>query len=50
MSAGFELQLAPRPAPSVPVRDADWHRAARTAVLLSWASLAYMAVEGGIGV
>jgi divalent metal cation (Fe/Co/Zn/Cd) transporter len=50
MSAGFELPLAPRPAPSTPVRDADWHRAARTAVLLSWASLAYMAVEGGVGV
>jgi divalent metal cation (Fe/Co/Zn/Cd) transporter len=33
-----------------PARDADWHRAARMAVLLSWVSLFYMAVEGGVGV
>lgn len=37
-------------APAAPARDADWQRAARTAVLLSWISLAYMGVEGGIGV
>lgn len=37
------------PAP-VPVRDAEWLRAARIAVWLSWASLFYMAVEGGVGV
>ncbi len=35
---------------AAPVRDADWHRAARMAVVLSWASLFYMAVEGGVGV
>jgi divalent metal cation (Fe/Co/Zn/Cd) transporter len=53
-NAGFELPLAgtsaPPVAPSAPVRDADWQRAARMAVLLSWASLFYMAVEGGVGV
>ena len=38
-------------APSAaPVRDAGWERAARTAVALSWASLFYMAIEGGVGV
>jgi divalent metal cation (Fe/Co/Zn/Cd) transporter len=37
-------------APPAPVKDARWHRAARHAVLLSWFSLAYMAVEGGVGV
>jgi divalent metal cation (Fe/Co/Zn/Cd) transporter len=31
-------------------RDAGWERAARLAVILSWVSLAYMAVEGGVGV
>ncbi len=45
MSSGFELPLA-----ASPVRDADWQRAARMAVALSWASLAYMGVEGGVGV
>ena len=43
---GFELPMAA----AAPVRDADWQRAARMAVLLSWASLFYMAVEGGVGV
>jgi divalent metal cation (Fe/Co/Zn/Cd) transporter len=37
-------------APAAPVRDAGWHRAARMAVILSWLSLAYMGVEGGVGV
>jgi divalent metal cation (Fe/Co/Zn/Cd) transporter len=37
-------------APAAPVRDAGWHRAARMAVALSWVSLFYMAVEGGVGV
>jgi divalent metal cation (Fe/Co/Zn/Cd) transporter len=49
MSARFELPMttaAPQPA----VRDADWHRAARLAVVLSWLSLFYMAIEGGVGV
>ena len=41
--AGLQLPLAP-------ARDAAWERAARTAVLLSWVSLFYMAVEGGVGV
>jgi divalent metal cation (Fe/Co/Zn/Cd) transporter len=40
---GFELPIAP-------ARDAGWERAARAAVLLSWVSLAYMGVEGGVGV
>jgi divalent metal cation (Fe/Co/Zn/Cd) transporter len=44
----FELPMAP--AHAAPVRDADWERAARMAVLLSWLSLAYMGVEGGVGV
>lgn len=35
---------------TTPVRDADWQRAARMAVVLSWASLFYMAIEGGVGV
>lgn len=33
-----------------PVRDAGWHRAARTARLLSWLSLVYMAAEGALAV
>lgn len=37
-------------AAAAPVRDASWHRAARLAVVLSWASLAYMGAEGGVGV
>jgi divalent metal cation (Fe/Co/Zn/Cd) transporter len=52
-NAGFELPMAATSAPgapSAPVRDADWERAARLAVLLSWASLLYMAIEGGVGV
>jgi divalent metal cation (Fe/Co/Zn/Cd) transporter len=36
--------------PIVPARDARWERAARWAVALSWISLVYMAVEGGVGV
>ena len=51
MSAGFELPLVATPAvASAPVRDAEWQRAARRAVLLSWVSLFYMGVEGGVGV
>jgi divalent metal cation (Fe/Co/Zn/Cd) transporter len=41
---------APPAVPTAPVRDADWQRAARAAVFLSWASLFYMAIEGGVGV
>jgi divalent metal cation (Fe/Co/Zn/Cd) transporter len=50
---GFELPMAATSAvatPPPPVRDAAWERAARMAVVLSWASLFYMAVEGGVGV
>jgi divalent metal cation (Fe/Co/Zn/Cd) transporter len=35
---------------ATPVRDAGWQRAARMAVALSWTSLFYMAIEGGVGV
>jgi len=38
------------PMATTPARDAGWHRAARLAVALSWASLFYMAIEGGVGV
>jgi divalent metal cation (Fe/Co/Zn/Cd) transporter len=39
------------PDPARPVRrDANWHRDARTALALSWASLAWMTLEGAIGV
>ena len=50
---GVELPIAVRSAPAsepAPVRDAAWERAARMAVVLSWASLVYKAVEGGDGV
>jgi divalent metal cation (Fe/Co/Zn/Cd) transporter len=50
MSAGFGLPLAAPPTPAAPLRDAGWLRAARRAVVLSWASLFYMAIEGGVGV
>jgi divalent metal cation (Fe/Co/Zn/Cd) transporter len=52
-SPGFELPMAAtvaQEAATGPIRDAAWERAARMAVLLSWASLFYMAVEGGVGV
>lgn len=43
----FELPVVPAASP----RDAaGWERAARWAVALSWISLVYMAVEGGVGV
>lgn len=38
------------PAPPAPRRDADWHRTAGRARLLSWFSLAYMAAEGTIAI
>ena len=47
MSTGFELPIS---GTAAPLRDADWQRAARMAVLLSWVSLLYMAVEGAVGV
>src|SRR3954447_4372464 len=46
----LELPMASAHVHAAPVRDAGWERAARTAVLLSWASLFYMGVEGGVGV
>jgi predicted Co/Zn/Cd cation transporter (cation efflux family) len=46
---GLELPMAAATT-AAPPRDADWQRAARMAVLLSWASLFYMAIEGGVGV
>jgi divalent metal cation (Fe/Co/Zn/Cd) transporter len=48
--SGLELPLAGHAHPRAPARDAGWQRAARMAVLLSWASLFYMGVEGGVGV
>src|SRR5689334_22941656 len=45
MSTSVELPIV-RSAPA-PVHDAAWLRTAR---LLSWLSLAYMGVEGGVGV
>ncbi len=36
-------------APTAPARDAAWRRDARTTVLLSWASLAWMTAEGAVG-
>jgi divalent metal cation (Fe/Co/Zn/Cd) transporter len=55
---GFQLPVVPPRAAGTtagtaaptPPRDAGWERAARWAVALSWISLAYMAVEGGVGV
>lgn len=50
---GFRLpvvQAGPAGVATAPLRDADWERAARWAVLLSWVSLAYMGVEGGVGI
>jgi divalent metal cation (Fe/Co/Zn/Cd) transporter len=44
-----ELPMATA-SPASNVRDADWQRAARIAVVLSWLSLFYMAIEGGVGV
>jgi len=44
-----ELPMAPAHVHAAPVRDAAWDRAARMAVLLSWASLFYMGIEGGVG-
>src|SRR5229473_1024633 len=36
--------------PQAPPRDAEWTRAARRARLLSWLSLAWMTIEGAVGV
>jgi divalent metal cation (Fe/Co/Zn/Cd) transporter len=50
---GFQLpvvQAGPAGVATAQPRDVDWERAARWAVLLSWISLAYMAVEGGVGI
>jgi divalent metal cation (Fe/Co/Zn/Cd) transporter len=50
VSAGLELPMASTTGASAPVGSAAWHRAARMAVALSWVSLLYMAIEGGVGV
>ena len=47
---GLELPMAAATPTAAPIRDVDWQRAARMAVVLSWASLFYMAIEGGVGV
>jgi len=47
-AAGCADGCCPPPVPPA-VRDAGWHRAARAAVRLSWVSLAWMTVEGGLG-
>lgn len=47
---GFQLPMAQVAPGRAPIRDAGWERAARWAVVLSWVSLFYMAVEGGVGV
>lgn len=39
----------PGPGNRLPQRTADWLRAARQARLLAWVSLAWMCVEGGVG-
>ncbi len=44
------LQQAPAREAQSPVRSAAWLRAARRARLLAWASLAWMSVEGLVGV
>jgi divalent metal cation (Fe/Co/Zn/Cd) transporter len=51
--SGFQLpvvQTTPVSVKPAGHRDASWERSARWAVTLSWFSLAYMAVEGGVGV
>jgi divalent metal cation (Fe/Co/Zn/Cd) transporter len=50
MPTSVELPIVRPTAPAAPVHDAGWLRAARTARLLSWFSLAYMGVEGGVGI
>jgi divalent metal cation (Fe/Co/Zn/Cd) transporter len=53
VDGGFQLpvvQARPAGVATAQPRDVDWERAARWAVLLSWISLAYMAVEGGVGI
>ena len=47
-TAPVALPIAP--APATPRRDAGWLRAARQAKLLAWASLAWMTLEGALGV
>jgi divalent metal cation (Fe/Co/Zn/Cd) transporter len=53
VDGGFQLpvvQAGPAGVATAQPRDVDWERAARWAVLLSWISLGYMAVEGGVGI
>ena len=49
-TSAAELPLVPAsPAPPRPARDARWLRAAKRARQLSWASLAWMSIEGVVG-
>lgn len=40
---------SPAPPPATSARDASWHRAAKQARWLSWASLVWMSIEGVVG-
>ncbi len=44
------VQQAPPSARESPLRDVAWLRAARQAKLLAWGSLAWMSVEGFVGI
>lgn len=44
------LELPEAPLQSAPVERSEWLRLARRAKLLSWASLAYMTLEGGVAI
>ena len=44
-----ELPMVTAPAPSGPIRDEGWMRAAQRARQLSWASLVWMSIEGIVG-
>jgi divalent metal cation (Fe/Co/Zn/Cd) transporter len=53
VDGGFQLpvvQAGPAGVATAQPRAVDWERAAQWAVLLSWISVAYMAVEGGVGI
>lgn len=43
------MVISPAPTPSAPARDERWMRAAKRARQLSWASLAWMSIEGVVG-
>ena len=50
MTTGTQLPTLPVAATSASIRDEHWLRAARRARLLSWFSLAWMTVEGAVGI